>query len=104
MRVGSAVRALAAPDTAGVARSHFLAVSGGIVWCRNCGLYAEKRIRSLALPCNGVPGNGNKNLTSTERAQVRKICLLSRGLHPVSGKPVQLPVKPADFSAPRVAE
>ena len=95
MRISSMVSARLASDPAGVARRHDLAVLGSIVWCRTCGLFAEQRIRALAEACRGKPPQGST--ISGERDRCRKLDLLSRGLHPVSGEPVsQLSALPVD--------
>ena len=93
-RIGTQDVSSEAPNTQAVARSHCLSVVGGIVWCRTCGLYAEKRIRKLIDPCTGSPGL----ITSTERARRRIIDKLTNGLHPVLGHRVQPLVWPADVS------
>ena len=97
MRICALVDARLSSEPAGSALCrHDLAMLGSIVWCRTCGLFAEQRIRGLAEACKGKPPRGST--ICWERDRCRRLDLLSRGRHPVSGLLVsQLSVLPADF-------
>ena len=95
LRVGTQVLSSNAPDTEMVAKSHHLAITGSIVWCKTCGLYAESRIRSLSLACDGLPSKK----TSTGRSRLLHLDRLATGIHPLK-KHVLPPVAwPEDIRA-----
>lgn len=63
----------------GVGRPHSLRLSGTLVWCQDCGRYAENRLRDLRQACPGPAGTG---------PTVGQPSRLKKGLHPLNGQPL----------------
>ena len=57
--------------------SHYLAWHRGILYCKRCGYYCQKRVDKLTEPCLLKPPNAS---------QARKLSRLREGKHPTSDK------------------
>ena len=66
---------------------HRLYQSGRLVWCKRCGCYAEDRVVSLKLDCNGPPRPGPKS--GPKAAQLAR---LIDGFHPLTRAALPPPI------------
>jgi hypothetical protein len=71
-------------STTGLGAGHDLYRSGGIIWCRLCGYYGEKRLKNLKLPCAGLD----------KSARAGQLGRLVKGEHPLrKGERLPRPVR-----------
>ena len=76
-----AARSQTLAESGGVGAGYRLALSGTVVWCQDCGVYAETKAMGLAAPCLGTP-----NHTHDKGGAYGHLQMLRRGMHPHTGK------------------